>query len=181
MTTLEIVRWVIDTFEGRLYTDDPVDSGGATKFGITLRTLQYARRKWLVDPNLIVTTIDVQNLTIDEAVRVGVEVFAVETKINQLVDSRVQLVVYDYGFHSGQPRAIKALQTEIGMVNPDGQLGSLTLDRVNAVADPRLVALQVLTAREEFMQGIMMRDSVQRKWMLGWWNRTTKLQRLVIS
>jgi lysozyme family protein len=181
MTIEEIVRWVIVNFEGNLYTDDPVDAGGATKYGITLRTLQYYRRKVSGDMMLVVTKVDVRDLTLDEAVACGVEVFAVEPKIDQLLDWRVQLGVYDYGFHSGQGRAVQALQAALG-IGQDGLIGPGTIRaEANWVGDQRLLALQVLTSREEFMQGVMETRLTQRKWMLGWWKRTTRLQRLVVS
>lgn len=179
MTMDEIVKWVIEHFEGFAYTDDPVDTGGSTKFGITQRTLQYYRRKVTGNPGLVVTKRNVRDLTFDEAVSCGVDVFAVEPRISEIPDWRVRLLVYDYGFHSGQPRAVKALQQALGMfqVDVDGKIGSMTLAAVASVVDQRDVALTVLTVREEFMQGIMEARHTQRKYMLGWWKRTTKLQR----
>lgn len=185
MNTNDVVRYVIDSFEGKLYTDDPVDTGGATKFGITQRTLQYYRRKVTGDPTLVVTKADVRNLQIEEAVACGVEVFAVEPRIAEIGDWRMRLLVYDYGFHSGQPRAVRALQEALG-VAVDGALGPATLAAcAHATEVPNddglLVALKVLTSREEFMQDIMERRQTQRRFMLGWWKRTTKLQRLVLQ
>lgn len=185
MNTAAIVRYVIETFEGKLYTDDPVDTGGATKFGITLRTLQYYRRKVTGNQQLVVTKSDVRNLQIEEAIACGVEVFAVEPRIAEIGDWRMRLLVYDYGFHSGQPRAVRALQEALD-VAVDGALGPATLAAAgNAVSVPHddglLVALKVLTSREEFMQSIMEQRETQRRFMLGWWKRTTKLQRLVLQ
>lgn len=180
MTTPEIVRWVIDSFEGRLYTDSPVDNGGATKFGITLRTLRYYRRLVTGDAALAVSKADVQALTVDEAVACGVRVFAAEPSIDRIADWRTRLMVYDYGFHSGQPRAIKALQASLGLQAQDGVLGPITLELAAAVGEPLLVALRVLTAREEFMQDLM-RTPSQRTWLLGWWKRTTRLQRVLTT
>lgn len=181
MTIEESVAWVIDAFEGHLYTDDPVDTGGATRHGITLRTLQWYRRKKSGDPNLIVTKADVRNLSVEEAIEVGVEAFAKEPRIAEIADWRVRLLTYDYGFHSGQGRAIKALQLSMSMPEgeADGKLGSLSLHKVNSWSDPRGLALDVLTDREEFMQDIMERQQTQRRFMFGWWKRTTRLQRLI--
>lgn len=185
MDTSQIVHWVIENFEGFKYTDDPVDTGGATKFGITQRTLQFYRRQLTGDPTLVVTKNDVRNLTIDEAVACGVQLFAVEPRIAEIGDWRLRLLVFDYGFHSGQPRAIKALQAAVGTAQ-DGVLGPITLaatSQQHGVTDDRdmlLLALTVLTSREEFMIDIMERQQTQRRFMLGWWKRTTKLQRLVL-
>ena len=183
MTIEESVEWVIETFEGHLYTDDPVDTGGATRHGITQRTLQWYRRKKTGDPTLIVSKQDVMTLSLAEAVVCGVEAFAVEPRIAEIVDWRVRLVVYDFGFHSGQRQAVMALQRSMDMPahGVDGTLGPLTLHKANAWGDHRGLALGVLTDREEFMQGIMERQTTQRRFMLGWWKRTTKLQRLIVE
>lgn len=183
MTIEESVTWVIDTFEGHLYTDDPVDVGGATRHGITQRTLQWYRRKVSGDPTLKVTKDDVRNLGLAEAVACGVEAFAREPRIAEILDWRVRLVVYDFGFHSGQGRAIMALQQSMSMPTSevDGKLGPLSLFKVNGWYDHKALAFDVLTDREEFMQGIMERQNAQRRFMLGWWKRTTKLQRLLVE
>lgn len=173
----EIVRWVIDNFEGHQFTDDPIDTGGATKFGITLRTLQYYRRIMTGQPNLIVTKADVNNLTINEAVKIGMSIFMMEPHIHELPDWRLRLIVYDYNFHSGV-RAIKDLQRRIG-VKADGVIGPLTLKSINGISNLILLAYQVLTVREEFMQELMEVKPTQKKFMFGWWRRTTKLQRIL--
>lgn len=179
----ESVEWVINTFEGHLYTDDPVDTGGATKHGITRRTLQYYRRKKSGDPNLIVTKADVRALSLDEAVTCGVEVFAIEPHIAEILDWRVRLVVYDFGFHSGPSHAIMMLQQSLDLPNHevDGMLGPKTLRTADTWGDGRGLAFDILTDREEFMQDIMERKATQRRFMLGWWKRTTKLQRLILG
>lgn len=181
MTPAEIVAFVIDTFEGWKYTDDPVDTGGATKFGITLRTLQYYRRLITNNPLLVVTKADVAQLTHEEAVACGLAVFFVAPAIDALPDWRLQLAVYDYGFHSGEPRAITALQSAIALdvADQDGVIGPQTLAVLAAQPEPLLVVMRVLTSREEFMQDLMDRNATQRRFMFGWWRRTTKLQRVI--
>lgn len=176
MTIAQVVAFVIDSFEGSFYTDDPVDTGGATRWGITRRTLEYFRK----GPT---SKADVRALTREEAIRCGVQVFADEPGISKLADWRVQLIVYDFGFHSGTERAVKALQQALHFApaDVDGRLGPRTLDAVRQHPDPRGLAWLVLTEREEFMQNIMDGQSTQRKYLLGWWRRTTKIQRLLTT
>jgi lysozyme family protein len=181
VTPTAIVRFVIDTFEGKLYTDHPLDTGGATKFGFTLRTIQYYRRLVSGNPNLVVTKADVKNLTIDEAVSCGVRVFMKEPRISDITNWKVQLVTYDYGFHSGQVTAISDLQAAMGMDNRDGVIGPITLGTYNLFDDKLLLAFRLMTYREEFMQRLIAKKPSQRIWTLGWWNRTTKLQRIICS
>jgi len=189
MTAAETARWSIEHFEGFKYTDDPVDKGGATKFGITLRTLAYYREKYLGAPKGETTKQYVENLTLDEAVTVAVIVFMKEPGYDVLEPyPRTLLVVFDYGFHSGQPRATKALQVGINEVlrrnvlEPDGVIGKRTREYLEIIGKPLgdvLLANSILTQRQEFMQIIMERDLTQRRFMLGWWKRTTKLQRKI--
>lgn len=179
MTIEQTVRWVIEHFEGALYTDDPVDTGGATKFGITLRTYDYWRRKYL-GMTTPTTKAMVQALSIEMAIRIAIDVFALETRIAEITDWRVRLLVFDYAFHSGESRAVKALQHTLG-VAVDGKLGPITLRAAAADMRADRTALAILTAREEFMQGLMIARPSQRKYMLGWWARTTKLQRVLVS
>lgn len=178
----DVVGWVIDTFEGHLYTDDPVDTGGATKFGITRRTLEYYRRLTSGNPRLVVTKADVEALTRAEAVACGVAVFAVEPRIAELTDLGVQLVVYDFGFHSGQDRAVRALQTALGFSprDVDGQIDPKTIAAANAHPNQFALAVSVLTTREEFMHDLMVRRETQKKYLFGWWRRTTRLQRAIL-
>ncbi len=181
MTPNEIVRFVIDTFEGKFFTDHKLDTGGATKFGVTQRTLQYYRRLVSGNPNVVVTKQDVKNLTVDEAVACGVWVFMKEPRLVSLNDWRVQLVTYDYGFHSGQVQAISDLQAALGLQTRDGVIGPITLGTFNMFDNKLLLALRVMTYREEFMQQLILKKPSQREWMLGWWNRTTRLQRVIAS
>jgi len=179
MTIDESVGWVIDKFEGHLFTDDPVDSGGATKHGITQRTYAYWRRKY--GDGLGVTQKDVRNLTFERAVQIGVDVFAKESSIDKILDWRVQLLTYDFAFHSGASTAIKALQQALGIPaeDIDGVIGPQTLTALVEAKDIYRVAWLILTSREEFMQDLVTRRPSQRRFVFGWWIRTTKLQRLI--
>lgn len=177
MTIEQTVAWVINNFEGHLFTNDPIDTGGATKFGITLKTLQYYRRIMSGNPNLIITKNDVANLTFDEAVRIGIYIFANESGINKISSWDLRLVAYDYQFHSGN-RSVKDLQFLVG-VKRDGVIGPVTLKAIKDFNDDFLLTIQLLTLRENFMQDLMIGKPSQRKYMFGWWIRTTKLQHVI--
>jgi lysozyme family protein len=110
---------------------------------------------------------------IEQAVKIGTDIFAQERKIDLLTHWRTKLVVYDYAFHSGA-QAIKDLQRVLGL-KADGVIGPDTL-AAEASSSELTTALRVLTEREEFMQDIMQRNQTQRKYLLGWWRRTTALQ-----
>ena len=52
-------------FEGTSYTDDPADAGGATKFGIILKTYQEYLKK--IDGDDDIGKDDIENMNIDQA------------------------------------------------------------------------------------------------------------------
>lgn len=175
MTIEETVGWVQDTFEGHLFTDDPVDTGGATRHGITQRTYQYWETKY--GSGGTITKADVRSLSPERAVQVGVDVFAKETRIDRISDWRVRLLTYDFAFHSGEAAAVKALQRCLG-VETDGKIGQKTLT-ASATQPPFQTALRLLTTREEFLQELIDRKPSQRRYLFGWWKRTTKLQHVI--
>jgi peptidoglycan L-alanyl-D-glutamate endopeptidase CwlK len=174
----DAVAFIIDNFEGKIFTEDPVDTGGATKFGITRRTLQYYRRLVTGDPSLIVTRDDVRNLTREEAILCGVDVFVTEPGIARLRDWRVRFTTIDYAFHSGWVPAIRSLQLSIGATPVDGVIGPLTLIAANK-ADPWATAVRVVSRRERLMQELIANKPSQSKYALGWWRRTTTVQEII--
>lgn len=179
MTSTELEHtagWTIDTFEGHLFTDDPVDAGGATKFGITQRTLAYWRKHYL---GLQTTTKkDVMDLTRELAVKIAIDVFATENRLAEFKNWRTFLIAYDYHFHSGN-QAIEDLQRILGVAS-DGLIGRQTLE-AEATSHPVFTSFKLLTAREEFMERLIERKPSQRKYMFGWWIRTTKIQRKLLE
>jgi lysozyme family protein len=169
MTTIEQVTWIIRAFEGDLFTDDPIDTGGATKYGITLRTLAAYRGQ----PT---TKEDVRNLTEPEAVSIGVAIFAEESGLGEIAWEDLRLVCLDYAFHSGWVPAIKALQRAIGGVLVDGVWGPQTQIAVNRLADDHPTAQAICTDREVRMQARIRQQPDQKKYAVGWWTRVTTVR-----
>jgi hypothetical protein len=102
------------------HADDP---GGATSFGITLRTLSVFRdREATVD--------DVRNLTREEAREIYRANFWVPMRCADL-PAGVDLMVFDFGVNAGPRRALRMLQKVVG-VTQDGSIGPITLAAVNA-------------------------------------------------
>lgn len=180
MTTEQIVAYIIDNYEGKIFTEDPVDSGGATKYGITLRTLQYYRRQLAGDPFLLLTSADVERLTRREAIDVGVRVFAREPHIDLIADDRLRFAALDYALHSGWSVAIKSLQRACGVV-VDGIFGPVSQNAVMQHPNVVLLGLQTVTHREVLMQDLIRRKPSQKKWAFGWWVRVTKVQQILLG
>jgi lysozyme family protein len=127
------------------FVDNPNDSGGATNFGITKRTLESFLGK-------TVTIDDVKNLSSS----VATEIYRASYWNQMLCASLpagVDLMVFDFGVQSGPDTAIKTLQRLVG-VNPDGAIGKVTLPAV-AKANPQNLINDLASARLAFLRGLV--------------------------
>lgn len=177
MTNEEIVAYIIDTYEGPIFTEDPVDTGGATKYGITKRTLEHYWRTVSGLGDMIEISVEqVKQLSREEAIRVGVAVFVVESGLAAIADWRLRFAAVDYAFHSGWVPAIRALQKACGGLVVDGVFGPHSQASVNAHPNSALLGLRLVTHRAKLMQAIIEREPTQKKWAFGWWRRLTKVQ-----
>jgi hypothetical protein len=112
------------------FSDHPDDPGGATKFGITLRTLADFREK-------PVTKEEVQALDRDEAKEIYRANYWNPMRCNELPRG-VDLIAFDFGVNAGPRTAIKALQRAAG-VTDDGSIGPITLAAIRAHLPANLV------------------------------------------
>lgn len=177
MTTHEIIGRIIDAFEGDVFTEDPHDPGGPTRYGVTLRTLQYYRRRITGNDALVCTAEDVRTLSRGEAIDIGVSIFAGESQLGLILDPRLRFVALDYAFHAGWVPAIRALQAAAG-VTVDGIFGPISQNAVNRHPSPVQLGLRVLTTRAEAMHRLLrQRPAMRERFTLGWWVRLTVNQR----
>jgi lysozyme family protein len=102
--------------EGSAYTDNPLDSGGPTKYGITLKTLQSIRAD--------ATAETVKALTEPEARQIYLQLFYLNPKLDLLgaVSMPVAAEVMDTGVNIGTSGAVKMLQRALNLFNRQGKL-----------------------------------------------------------
>ena len=144
------------------YVNDPDDHGGPTKYGVTLKTL----RAWRDNPHLGAG--DVENLTVDEARKIYRRDYFEGPGFAQLPMALWPFVT-DAAVHHGVDGAIKMLQRAVG-ATPDGVLGPLTLEKVNAL-EPRLAAAAFVAQRARKFGERVHSDYSQAKFIHGWLNR----------
>jgi lysozyme family protein len=123
------------------FVDHPADTGGATNFGITARTLGEWRH--LGRP---ATDADVQALTEAEARAIYRAKYVDGPKLTAIADDRLRALLVDIAVNSGPVTAIRMLQQVCG-VPVDGVLGPQTLGA--AAARPSVVA-DLIRERAEF-------------------------------
>ena len=140
----EIISHVIKLEGGDKYTNHPLDPGGHTKYGITLRTL----KRWYKHKgrNQSATKADVKALTKPEAVQIYEAFYWSPVKAGQLPQP-LQWVMFDAAVNQGVGQAGKFLQRACNRkLKIDGQIGPKTLAAMKA-HQPYELATEVCVRR----------------------------------
>lgn len=143
------------------YSDHPADPGGATNLGITRKTLARWRG---IAPFTDLPKSEVRALTRKEAAAIYKAYYWTPIGATALPKG-LDLALFDFAVNSGPARAVKTLQTLLG-VAPDGLLGPVTLksirarnqesgspDLIRTLCARRLAFLKTLAAYKTFGDG----------------------------
>jgi lysozyme family protein len=158
MTVNEIISGLLER-EGGTYTDDPVDHGGPTRWGITMPVLAEFRR-------CAVTPAQVEVLTREEAAEVYEHLYLIRSGFLHIVDERVRVLCLDWAVNSGITSATKALQRLVS-VDVDGVCGPVTIGAVNRM-DGRALVKALGRARQAFYCHIVQQSPDQIRFLQGW-------------
>lgn len=141
------------------YTNDPYDSGGETKYGISKRSY----------PNL-----DIRNLTLDGAKLIYYRDFWEPQKYKDFDSDELAEKVFDLAVNMGSARANELLQRALRAVgNPvkeDGIIGKITLTAINASNEKALLAA-LKSEAAGYYRSIVTKNSNQSRFINGWLNR----------
>ena len=159
-------------FEGwDAYTNDPDDKGGATKYGITVRTLKAIR--FDVDGDGDVTENDVKSLTYSQAKDILKRKYWDVIQADSIESERIAIKLFDCAVNMGPARATRIAQEALndlryGLV-VDGRMGPKTLSSLNGT-DEDVFFLFLVSRLEQFYVGLN-----QRKFLKGWLRRARTL------
>ena len=153
------------------FVNDPVDRAGATKYGITQRTLAAFRSR-------PVSVEDVRSLTIEEATRIYKTQYWDTLNLDKVTSQFVATAIFDVGVLRGPrvaARLAQAALVKLGYtMSVDGEIGVYTLSALNRCdAVKWLEAFQALD--EEGYYRIVEKNPSQRKFLRGWLNRARRL------
>lgn len=149
------------------FVNDPLDNGGATKYGITQRTLTLWRgREVSVD--------DVKNLEKREAHEIYYAWYYIKPGINSLPPA-IQPIMLDMAVNPGPSRAIKFLQDVLNAfgyyeVRIDGKLGPKTISAANGAWHHlgHQLIVSLVNRRVIFYEGCVRANASQRRFLGGW-------------
>jgi lysozyme family protein len=148
-------------FEGG-FTDDPNDSGGKTKYGIS--------KKAYPDEDIV-------NLTLSRAKELYKRDYWDKCRCDQLPDG-TDIVVFDTAVNMGVGYAAKTLQKAVG-ATADGKIGPQTLSLVN-YSNPQELLANYMTSRMLKYHRIAVKNTKNEKFVKGWFRRVFSLYSKII-
>ena len=168
MSIFELALQMVLFHEGTSFVDDPNDSGGATRYGISLR---FYRSKIQSDA----TPDTIRNLTVNDAADIYHKYFWERAPFNEIVDQNLCNRAFDLAVNIGIAHAIGCLQKAVnGCIGShlviDGMLGEKTLEAVNSIAVENLYH-QLITQATHYYQEIVANHPQDAKFIDGWLNR----------
>lgn len=154
--------------EEKGYVNDPADSGGATKDGVTQSTYDLYRKHLHLDQ------MPVKYMTREEREDIYKGIW-VDSKASILPEG-VDIMHYDCAVNTGNSRAAKILQQTIG-VKEDGIIGPITLKRLKELYDdtPQILLLRLYTNRCSFYNTLAEKRPKDQKFLKGWLARAKRV------
>ena len=158
MPAFDLIDRIIAREGGAKLTNDPLDPGGVTKYGISQRA----------NPD-----VDVPNLTYEGARKVYTNKYLVGTSISLLPDW-AQEAVCDFGVHSGPQEAIRLFQRLLG-VHVDGKIGPATLAAANSASNKQLILRTYERERCLYLVRQCQANPQKLRFLAGWIARVLSL------
>lgn len=188
MAKVELLAPFIKKWEGG-FVNDPIDRGGATNKGITLRTfIHYRKLKGLPTPSIE----DLKNISDEEWMDVLKTIFWDRWQADKISNQSIANILVDWVWASGV-HGIKIPQTTLG-VKADGIVGKNTLAALNVFPSEKLFNL-IFQSRVDFINGIVNRSvaayekkigrkatekellaNTQKRFLNGWLNRLNSIK-----
>jgi len=140
------------------YTNDPLDSGGETKWGISKRA----------HPHLTI-----QNLTYKQAVDIYNEEYY-DSRYDYILSEKLAFKIMDMGILMGRRQAVKKLQRAVNRgglhVVKDGSFGPITLTAINNIREDYLYD-KYIESLTGFFQRLVIRVRKNKRYLKGWLKR----------
>lgn len=139
------------------WSDHPADPGGATMKGVTLETFRAFKN------NPHITKEELKNISDEDLSTLYKKKYWDAVRGDELA-SGVDFCVFDVAVNSGPGRAIKFLQSCVG-VTPDGGFGPATMAAVvKAQEDPAKLIELYCAKRLEFLQSLKTFETFGKGW-----------------
>ena len=140
---------------GSRFTDDPVDRGGATKYGISQRSYPH---------------LDIRNLTEQQAREIYKRDYWDRVRGDEITSGTIAENIFDTCVNMGVRTGSRLAQLALDIEPADGIIGSQSLAVINQT-DEELFISNYTIAKIARYAHICNKDRSQSKFLLGWLNR----------
>lgn len=162
-----ILRW-----EGG-FVNDPLDKGGATNMGVTLRTWKACGYDKDGDGDIDVD--DLKAISREDVLQnVLIPHYWNRWRADEIKSQSLANILVDWVYASGV-HGIKWPQ-RILHVQDDGVVGPKTIAALNAHPDPESLFYQIQASRLAFCDSIVKSNPTQKRFLLGWKNRINAIK-----
>lgn len=156
------------------YSNHPLDSGGATMYGIT----EEVARRWGYRG-------DMEELPLEEAKRIYKTTYWDRIKLDEIKNEKLQELMFDAAVNHGYSRAVLLAQRAYNTLNKDeivedGIIGSQTIGALNSYPYETAIAFTFLIERGKYYAAIVQGNPSQKAFIRGWTNRLIKLAQKVV-
>ncbi len=165
LLTEKILKW-----EGSEFTNDPLDAGGATKYGVTFATFApWFKKKYGRDA----TVDDLKALDKAGYTEILCDLFWDKCDADSIRDQQVANAIVDWFYNAGYT-ATKDIQELLGIHPADGILGTISIATINVLAgeDAAKLTNMIVDRRIEFYKSIVAAKPNQVRFLQGWLNRS---------
>lgn len=163
---------IVLPWEGKEFVNDPADSGGPTKLGVTIstwRSMGYDKDK---DGDIDVD--DLKLITADDSGMIAKKGYWDKWKADQIKTQGIANMLVDWYWGSGY-HGIEIPQRVLG-VDPDGKVGNITLAAINNYPDQADLFNKIKQARVGFINQIVKDRPKNKRFLKGWMNRINSIK-----
>ena len=163
------------------FINHPDDPGGATNYGVSLRTLRRLEGQivdeWDIDKDGDIDADDIRLMSRDQAVGFYQRHFW-SPYFEQILDQAVATKIFDMAVNMGRRQAVRILQRARNLIVPDltvdGLIGPKTVSAVNEVppgTGPHLLHQLIQAEQARFYFNLVDHKPGRGVFLLGWLRR----------
>lgn len=165
--------WLLPDEGGSQFTDDPIDHGGATKYGITLNSYTA----WCAKHGMLPPTVDdLKAMTEQTAQTIAKEFYWNVICGDSLKNDSIALALFNIAYLASPSKSIQLMQDAAGIKKErqDGICGPNTIELINALPAGDLLTHFVINVQNHFVD-IVIKDPSQIRFLRGWLKRSQRL------
>lgn len=147
---------------GAKITDNPLDAGGLTKYGISQRSYP---------------TIDIRNLTLENAISIYKRDYWDRVGGDLIKSYAIAFALFDQAVNRGVTTSVKQAQRILG-VTADGVMGANTIRAINSFQERSFLDRYLLDSIDAYKK-IVEKNPTQAVFLNGWLNRISSLEKYV--